>query len=306
MGVPGFQVMMSPLLELISDGKEHSVRELEDDLARKLELTESDLAERMPSGGPRFRNRMHWALVYLKKAGLVGNPARGKWRITERGLEVSQQHHGPIDIKFLMKYPEFVEFHTAPRGSNREVNGNGEDTPLDETPEEMLESSYQALRKALVQELLERIKHHSPEFFERLVIDLLLKMGYGGPFQGAGQAIGRSGDGGVDGIIKEDKLGLDVIYIQAKRREGVIGRPEVQAFTGSLEGHHAKKGVFITTSRFSNDAYEYVKKIEKRVVLIDGETLAQHMIDHNVGVSTVNTYEIKRIDSDYFSEGETG
>ncbi|HHV61982.1 MAG TPA: restriction endonuclease [Firmicutes bacterium] len=300
MGVPNFQAMMLPLLRFLSDGKEHSVAELVEVLAKELGLTGADLEERLPSGNRRFRNRINWACVYLRKAGLIENTARGILRITHRGLGVLRQAPEVIDVKFLSQFPEFVEFHMSSRNSTKEAKED--DVSSEETPEEALERSYQALRKTLAQELLEQIKSKSPDFFERLVVDLLLQMGYGGSFKDAGQAIGKTGDGGVDGIIKEDKLGLDVIYIQAKRWEGTVGRSEVQAFAGSLEGHRAKKGVFITTSRFSNDAHEYVEKIEKRIVLIDGETLAQLMIDYNVGVSTVASYEIKRIDLDYFAD----
>jgi restriction system protein len=201
----------------------------------------------------------------------------------------------------LEQFPEFVAFrelrHERPDEPAVTVNSSS-----DATPEEALDSAYQRLRLDLEAELLDQVKAASPSFFERLVVELLVRMGYGGTLRDAGQAVGKSGDGGIDGIIKEDRLGLDLIYIQAKRWDGTVGRPEIQKFAGALQGHRARKGVFITTSSFSADALEFTSRIESKIVLIDGAALAKHMIDHNVGVSTSRSYEVKKIDSDYFSE----
>ena len=206
-----------------------------------------------------------------------------------------------LRVKQLKQYPEFVEFHSAGNKHDKEVDrSTNEDQSL--TPEETFESAYQELRDSLASELLDSILNNTPEFFEHLVVKLLVKMGYGGSIKDAGQAIGRSGDEGIDGIIKEDKLGLDVIYIQAKRWQGSVGRPEIQKFVGALHGQRAKKGVFITTGTFTKDAEQYVSTIDPKVVLIDGNRLVDLMIDYNLGVSTVDTYEIKKIDTDFFIE----
>lgn len=273
-------------------------------LADSFKLTETERAELLPSGQQHtFDNRVNWAVSYMKHAGLLEYLRRGVFRITERGAQVLGQKPARIDIKFLAQYPEFNEFRS---GSRRERNGHVSPDTLDQdtqqTPEERLEDGYQRIRLELAQELLGRIIGCSPGFFERLVVELLVKMGYGGSRKDAGEAIGRSGDEGIDGIIKEDRLGLDTIYIQAKRWQGTVGRPDIQRFTGALMGQRAKKGIFITTSVFSREAREYAGNIDSKIVLIDGEQLAQLMIDHDVGVSTATVYEIKRIDTDYFLE----
>jgi restriction system protein len=236
----------------------------------------------------------------LKKAGLLESPRRSMIRITEAGLEVLKKEPKEINVKFLDQFPGFVEFRKVGKSDQEEEpkeKGAGE-----QTPQEALEYGYQKMRKDLAQELLISVKQMSPQFFERLVVELLLGMGYGGTLSDAGKAIGQSGDGGIDGIIKEDKLGLDVIYLQAKRWEGVVGRPEIHKFVGALAGKRASKGVFITTSSFTKDAAEYVQTIADKIILIDGDLLAQLMIDHDIGVTRVASYDIKRIDSDYFSE----
>jgi restriction system protein len=290
---------MLPLLELAGDSQEHTLSEAIEILAEKFSLTDADRRELLSSGiQPRYDNRVGWARTYLKKAGLLQTPSRGRFRITERGLQVLKSNPRQIDARFLRQYPEFVEFQTVSRASGKHEAGE----EAGQTPEEVLESSYQGLRSDLAQELLERIKKCSPKFFETLVVKLLVAMGYGGSLQDAGQAIGQSGDGGIDGTIKEDTLGLDVVYVQAKRWEATVGRPIVQAFAGSLEGVRARKGVLITTSRFSPDARDYATRIEKKIVLIDGEQLAQLMIDHDIGVAEVARYIVKRVDLDYFAE----
>jgi len=300
MSVPTFQDIMLPLLQFASDGKEHTLEEAIETLATKMEVKEEDRKELLPSGNQyRFDNRVGWARTYLKKAGLLESLTRGKFRITPRGLDTLKQNPSRVDRKFLQQFTEFREFQSASRVADITEDENNQPN---QTPEEVLETSYQSLRQALAQDLLERIKKCSPRFFERLVVDLLVAMGYGGSRKDAGQAIGQSGDGGIDGIIKEDRLGLDAVFIQAKRWDTTIGRPMVQAFAGSLEGQRARKGVLITTSQFSQDAKDYVTRIEKRIVLIDGEQLAQLMIDHGIGVTEIATYAVKKIDLDYFGE----
>ena len=302
MAIPDYQSIMLPLLKCVSDGKEHSFREAIDQLADSFGLTPEERKELLPSGQQAlFDNRVGWARTYLKKAGLLESTAWGKFCITKRGLEVLKSKPTHIDVKFLRQFPEFVEFQRPTRKQYPDKTVIVEEEKPD-TPEEMLESSYQSLWRTLSQDLLERIKMCSPRFFEKLVVDLLVAMGYGGTRKDAGEAVGRAGDGGIDGIIKEDKLGFDVVYVQAKRWEGTVGRPIVQAFAGSLEGLKARKGVLITTSQFSPDAKEYVNRIEKKIVLIDGEQLAQLMIEHGIGTTQVATYDIKKVDLDYFDE----
>lgn len=302
MAIPDFQSFMLPLLKFSADGNDHTQTEAEDALARHFKLTDADRKEMLPSGRQaRFDNRVAWTVVYLRKAGFIESPRRGKFKITERGREILRSNPSRIDAKYLMEHgdPEFREFH---RPSRQTENHDETSTETTRTPREVMEAGYQELRRDLAQELLNRIKVCSPRFFEHLVVDLLVKMGYGGSRRDAGEAVGQSGDGGIDGIIKEDKLGLDAIYIQAKRWEGTVGRPVVQAFTGSLEGHRARKGVLITTSQFSPDAIDYVTRIEKKIVLIDGEELAQLMIDFGIGAADEASYMVKRVDTDYFDE----
>ena len=305
MAIPDFQSVMLPLLELIGDEQEHSVGQTVEELASHFGLTDAERTELLPSGKQeRFHNRVAWARSYLKMASLLDNTGRGRFRITARGRDVLHSHPERIDIKYLMRFPEFAELRLTARQNSRHQEESAEES-VDEptqTPEELLETSYQNLRRQLSQELLQRVKAVSPRFFERLVVDLLVSMGYGGSRRDAGQAVGQSGDGGIDGIIKEDKLGLDAVYIQAKRWDSTVGRPVVQAFAGSLEGQRARKGVLITTSQFSQDAKDYVNRIEKKIVLIDGEQLAQLMIDHGVGVAEVVNYTVKRVDADYFDQ----
>jgi restriction system protein len=295
MAIPDYQTMMLPLLKLAADEKEHFIHNAIDQLVRVFNLSEQERKELLPSGQQMiFDNRVGWARTYLKKAGLLESTKRGFFKITTAGLEALKQQPNEINVDFLKRYPGFVEFKETYKKDERETLDNTH------TPEESLEYAYQRIKQDLAQELLNRIKSCSPEFFEKLVIELLLKMGYGGTIKDAGKAIGMSGDGGIDGIIKEDRLGLDIIYVQAKRWEGSVGRPEIQKFAGALQGQRAKKGIFITTSFFSNDAKEYVSKIDNKIIIMDGEQLTQLMIDYNVGVSKTAEYEIKKIDSDYF------
>jgi len=302
MAIPDFQSFMLPLLKFASDGKEHSQSEASEALSHHFSITESDRREMLPSGRQtRFNNRVAWANVYLRKSGFLESTRRGRFKITERGQEILRSNPARIDVKFLLKNgdAEFREFH---RPSKQEDNHEEPSIETIRTPREIMDAGYQEMRRDLSQEILKRIKGSSPRFFEHLVVELLVAMGYGGSRKDAGEAVGQSGDGGVDGIIKEDRLGLDVIYLQAKRWEGTVGRPTVQAFAGSLEGHRARKGVLITTSQFSPDALDYVTRIEKKIVLIDGDELAKLMIDFGIGVAADATYEIKRLDTDYFEE----
>ena len=302
MAIPDYQTLMLPLLKIAADGKEHSLKETVDALSEQFRLSDEELSALLPSGTQTIiYNRVGWARTYMKKAGLLTIPQRGHFQITERGKELLQANPEKIDTKLLNRYDEFVSFKTAHR--TRAIE-SVQDEKSDEfgTPEEALEYGYQKIISNLSEEILSTVKECPPSFFEKLVVDLLVQMGYGGSRKEAGEVLGRSGDGGIDGIIKEDKLGLDIIYIQAKRWENVVGRPEIQKFAGALLGRKAKKGIFITTSGFSQEAMEYAQSLENKVVLIGGERLAQLMIEHNLGVSTVNSYEIKRMDSDYFVE----
>lgn len=302
MGIPDFQTLMLPLLKFAADQKEHASHEATDELASQFQLTDEEQEALLPSGRQTIiGNRVYWALTHLKHAGLLESTRRGFFKITRRGIEALQHNPSRIDLKFLSQYPEYLEFRAGTKKEKTSINDIESEPISQRTPEELLEESYLNIRDELAQELLIQVKKASPSFFESLVVDLLVKMGYGGSRKDAGEAIGKSGDEGIDGIIKEDPLGLDIIYIQAKRWEGVVGRPEIQKFVGALHGQRSQKGVFITTSYFSNEAQQYVNNIGSKIVLIDGKQLAQLMIDHNIGVSRVSTYEIKKIDTDYFN-----
>jgi restriction system protein len=301
--IPDYQTVMLPLLSLAADGEEYRLRDAIDELADYFNLTEDERKELLPSGSQAtFDNRVGWARTYMKKAGLLESPRRGYFRITDQGLQALEQKPEIINVKFLEQYPEFLEFKTT---SNTKSTTTETDTtvPTEErTPREVMEDAYVTIRSGLVGELLEQLMHSSPSFFERLVVDLLVGMGYGGTRKEAGKAVGGSGDEGIDGIINEDRLGLEVVYIQAKRWQNTVGRPEIQKFVGALHGQNARKGIFITTSDFSNGAIQYAEGLSDKVVLINGETLANLMIDHGVGVALEAAYEIKRVDFDYFNE----
>lgn len=270
-------------------------------LATAFSVSADERKALLPSGQqPVFDNRVGWARTFLGKAGLLSSTRRGFFQITEQGQSVLSQNLDKIDRKYLRQFPEYAKAWGTSKDNGENKTGNKETEVT--TPEETLEGAYQELKESLASELLKSIMECSPAFFERLVVDLLIKIGYGGSRKEAGQAMGQTGDGGIDGIIKEDKLGLDIIYTQAKRWNGTVGRPEIQKFAGALQGQRAKKGIFITTSDFTRDAQEYVKNIDTKIILIDGERLAELMIDHNVGVSPVASYEVKKIDSDYFIE----
>ena len=273
MAIPDYQTIMLPLLKYSGDDQEHSLRGTIEALSDEFKITDEERKEMLPSGKQeKFRNRVNWALTYIKQAALLKATRRGYFRITERGKKVLSQPPPRIDVKFLELFPEFIEFRQ--RKKDKDDKHKIEPTPSIETPEEALENAYQTLQEGLAADLLQNIKECSASFFERLVVDLLVKIGYGGSRKEAGQAIGRSGDEGIDGIIKEDKLGLDIIYIQAKRWEATVGRPEIQKFAGALQGQRARKGIFITTSNFSREALDYVKYLDTKIILIDGERMA--------------------------------
>lgn len=302
--IPDYQTLMLPLLRLVSDGRVYTSRDLIEGLATEFQLTDDERKERLPSGTQAtFDNRVGWAKTYLKKAGLLDVPKRASVVITERGLHVLEQQPARIDVRFLRQFSEFQAFQNASHLVQEPDEPATHPSRREQTPEELLDEAHQTIRSALATELLNTVVALPPAFFERLVVDLLVKMGYGGSIKDAGKALGKSGDEGIDGTIKEDKLGLDVIYIQAKRWKpgNVVGRPELQKFVGALAGQGAKKGIFITTSSFTRDALDYTPRNETKIVLIDGEALAQLVIDHNVGCATQQVYELKRLDLDYFS-----
>lgn len=301
MPIPSYEDLMLPVLRILENGETLHIRDIGRTLAQHFGLTDDDLALLIPSGlDSLFDNRFGWARTHMKKAGLIESPARAQFRITPRGRELLASNPTRIDVGALRRYPEFIAFSKPSR-----VGGVPQSDQPDQesaTPLEAIEAGYGQLRDQLADEILQAIRNATPRFFEQLVIDVLVKMGYGGSLKDAGAAVGRSGDGGVDGIIKEDRLGLDQIYIQAKRWANTVGRPEIQAFAGSLQGYRARKGVFITTSQFSAEAKEYVTRIETRIVLIDGDQLAGLMMDFGVGVTEVASYHVKKLDPDYFEE----
>lgn len=304
MPIPNYQTIMLPLLQLASDKQEHKFSDAVQYIAEKFSLTDEEKGELLPSGTQAvFNNRVGWARSYLKQAALLSSTKRGYFKITEQGLNLLAEMPEKINSALLERYAEFQEFRNRKKDQSKIPEETGTShIPENETPEDSLATAYRLLRKNLEDEILASVKDSSPAFFERLVVDLLVNMGYGGNRQDAGRALGKSGDGGIDGIINEDQLGLDVIYIQAKRWEGVVGRPEIQKFAGALQGQRARKGVFITTSGFTKEAMEYASLIESKIILISGEKLASLMAQHNVGVTVAGKYEVKKIDSDYFDE----
>ena len=301
MKIPEFQKFLISLLKKVEDGEEKSMSDVMVALAKDFNLSEEDQKEMLPSGTQSiFKNRVGWAKTYLKKATLVDSPKRGAIRITEQGKKVLSEDLSEITIKYLRKFPEFVNFQSV---NNKKKSGSMGDLS-NETPSEKIESAYNELRIDLKKEILGIIMKCSPFFFEKVVVNLLIKLGYGGSSKEAGTAFSTSKDGGIDGVIKEDKLGLDFVYIQAKRwkEDSCVGSPEIQKFAGALQGKRARKGVFITTSCFSKGAKEYVKKIDSNIILLDGNDFTEYMIDSNTGVSPISMYEIKKINFDYFNE----
>lgn len=287
---------MLPFLKYAAGEGEHTTKEVREYLAGYFHLSEEELQEYLPSRRESiFNNRVSWAKAYLKMAGFIENTRKGHFKITSAGLEVLRTNPEKIDLKFLSQYPGFKSY------LNR-VPASADAVEMAQTPEEVLENTCKQLRKTLAAEVLSLVKSCSPAFFERLVLDLMLKMGYGGAIGSESKISGRPGDEGIDGVIREDRLGLDLIYLQAKRWSTPVGRPEIQKFVGALAGHGVKKGVFITTSSFTQEAKDYLPKTDVRVVLVDGEQLAELMIDFDLGVTTRKTMALKGIDSDYFSE----
>jgi restriction system protein len=299
--IPDFQTLMRPLLELHADGLEHLNRDLVESLGTQFNLTDLERRAMLPSGRAKlFDNRVGWAKNYLVKAGLISAPRRAISIITPSGTQLLASHAGPINVALLNTLT-----HTKPKQAAAQTTKQTSNTDVTQdtvNPIEAAELAHQRIRQEIEQDLLEKIANNTPDFLERLVVDLIVKMGYGGSIKDAGEAIGRSGDEGIDGIIKEDPLGLDTIYLQAKRYEGTIGRPEIQKFAGALQGQRAKKGIFITTSSYTKEARDYVSKIDSKIILIDGPTLAQLMYDHDVGVQLQTIYSVKRVDADYFDE----
>jgi restriction system protein len=299
--VPDFQSLMRPLLVSLEDGGDRTIKAIRADLAERFSLTQADIEELIPSGRvTTFQNRVGWAATYLYRTNLIDRPRRAVYRITDRGRQVLEQNPDRVDLKVLSQFEEFEEFRQA-----KPTATDGEEAPAAtgadvQTPEERIDTAHREMRSALAAELLDRVFDQSPEFFEQLVLDVLYEMGYGGSRDDAAERLGQSGDEGVDGVIREDRLGLDLIYVQAKRWKNVVGRPEIQKFFGALHGQRATKGVFITTSSFSKEARDYADGVTPRVILVDGKELAQLMIEHAVGVTVALRYEVKRLDLDYF------
>lgn len=302
--IPDYQSIMLPLLQKIADGDIHRFRKLVESLATEFGLTDEEQKELLPSGQqPIFDNRVGWANTYLKKAGLIKSEKRGYLQITDLGKQVLADKPEKINAKFLKQFESFTKFQNVGRTS-KGMDDIIDKKSLDDetTPEETLEYAHQQIVSSLSQDLISTIKGCSPRFFENLVIDLLLAMGYGGSKQDAGKAIGQSSDGGIDGIIKEDKLGLDIIYIQAKRWDQTVPTREIRDFAGALLAKKAKKGIFITTSDFPKTAIDFVNQIEPKLILIDGIRLGELLIEFDVGVSVQKVYRVKKIDTDYFEE----
>lgn len=306
MAVPDFQTLMLPVLRLFANGQERGLRDAADPIAQEFRLTHDDMTAALPSGRQtRFRNRIAWAHNYLKQSGLLESPRRGVYRITERGQSALRSGVNKIDINFLSQYPEFLEFRSRGGASEDDAGQSSAvvaPAQTDLTPDELVRAGYDRLHESLRAQLLERIKQASPEFFENLVIELLVAMGYGGSRDDAARVVGRTGDEGIDGIIKEDRLGLENIYVQAKRWGNTVGRPTIQQFAGALQGQRARKGVLLTTSNFSRDAIEYANSLQVSIVLVDGLRLTDLMIEFGIGVTEFETVRLKRLDEDYFVE----
>jgi restriction system protein len=305
MGIPTYQEVMLPILKLMADGQTHSVKECVEFLEQEFNLTDEEKQERVPSGKQRtIYNRVTWAITHIKKAGLLeSREKRGNYGITDEGRKLLSENPVEINIKRLRDYASYRDFvHNEEQATDNQLPQTLEDT--DKTPEEIMGTLAAQLDLQLADELLEAICHNTPTFFEALVVDLLLKMGYGG-LEGSGEVTKKTGDGGIDGVIKQDELGLDLIYVQAKRwdKDSTVSRPDIQKFAGALLGEGATKGVFITTANFAKPAADYAKSVPNaKIILIDGLTLAKLMIKHDLGVGTSNIIHIKKIDSDYFEE----
>ena len=302
MPIPDFQSVMRPVLATVADGTALALSDLRERIANEYQLSEEERSERLPSGKQTvINNRVGWARTYLNKAGLLSIPSKGMVQITERGREALNNGPARITVSWLKQYPEFAEFHsTSPADSSAPTQ---QSEPVEQaTPDEQLAAAHQALTQSLADDLLAQVRAASPTFFEQLVVDLMIAMGYGGSRKEAGRATQQTNDDGIDGIIKEDKLGLDVIYLQAKRWSNTVHRPEIDKFIGALTRQRARKGVFITTSDFSSGAREAAMSLDIKVVLIDGLELARLMVENNLGCNVKQVYEVKQLDSDYFIE----
>lgn len=302
MSVPGYQEFMFPILKLLSDGNIYYKKDIFIKLAKRLNLSQEQLEEKLPSQQePTYINRIGWAITYLKKAGLLESPSRAHFLITDEGKNVVNSNVINLNSKYLRRYDSFLEFQNLShkKEENKIIEENEQET---QTPSEKMISYYEIIKKSICDDLLNKVIEQTPDFFEHLVVDLIVAMGYGGSVEDAGRATKRTNDEGIDGLVKEDKLGLDIIYIQAKRwqKGNVVGRPEIQKFVGALAGQGARKGIFITTSNFTKEATEYKPRNDTSIILIDGQKLVELMYEHNIGVSTEKRFEIKRLDSDYF------
>jgi restriction system protein len=307
MPVPGYQEFMLPLVKLASDGQEHKITDAIDALADQFGVGKQDREIMLPSGTQtRLYNRVTWALTYLTKSLLLEKSARGRFRIAPRGADVLKNDPARIDNAFLQQFDEFRAFKQKRTKSATSVvaidESGGDEVDTSLTPLERIEGGYNELREALADELLSRVRTMKPKAFEQLVVDVLVAMGYGGSQLDAAQVVGKSGDGGIDGVIKEDRLGLDMVYVQAKRHTNDVGPGAIREFVGSLGEHKATKGVFITCGGFTSGAIEAAAKAHHRIVLIDGDQLAEYMIDNGVGVADSKAYTVKKLDSDYFGE----
>ena len=309
MPIPEFNEIKAPAMQFFADGKSHKNSEIYEVLAKHFNLTEAELNEVLPSGTQRrWHNRANWACYDLYRAGLLDRPKRGTYVITDAGRKVAEQKPQIIDRDFLMQFPQFLEFAQATgtkkteKADDRGIEPESDPTAKSKTPEELIGAAYEQLHATLRKDLMDLVKKMDPFLFEHLVIDLLVAMGYGGSREEAARVTKASGDEGIDGVINEDRLGLDVIYVQAKRWQDTVGRKEIQSFVGALAGKKAQKGIFITTSGFKSTAIEYAKDVQQKIILVDGDRLAELMIEHNIGVAPFHSYQIKHIDNDYFEE----
>jgi restriction system protein len=293
---------MAPVLRVLADGRDHSQAELREAVARQLKLTEEDLRATIPSGTPLLADRLHWAVTYMYQAGLLSRPKRGVVRITDRGQNVATEHPGRVDMRVLSQFPEFIEYTSRAR-QPKQADESDLAASDGSTPREAVAAAVDEANAAVAAEVLDRVRQREPAFLERLVLSVLTAMGYGGA-AGAAEHLGKAGDEGLDGVIRQDALGLDRIYVQAKRYSAgkPVGRPEIQEFVGALHGAQADRGIFITTSRFTPGAVAYADRVAARIVLIDGQALSGLMVQHNIGVQDQHTYVIKRIDEDFFDE----
>jgi restriction system protein len=301
--IPDYQSLMLPILKLAAQG-EFSVPMAAIEIAKNHGLSDAEAEEMLPSGKQRLlHNRIHWAKFYLTKAGLLESPKRGRFTLSEMGKALLKKPPANLNTKYLLTLPVFKEFYGKSEAAQPDGDSGALEPPA-ATPEEIISDAEKAFNAALRDDLLSRILQNSPQFFEQLIVELLVAMGYGGSRLNAAEQLGKSGDGGVDGVINEDALGLDRVYVQAKRYApgSSVGRPEVQAFTGSLVGLGATKGVFVTTSSFSAQAMDFASRVPQRIILIDGKRLTELMVTYNVGVRSNRVVEFKRLDEDFFAE----